>query len=81
MGLVLCEDGTIDNPDAGFVIAHNFVRGLSRDGELLDFAENLINDSEFTGARFSPDGHTMFVNMQDPGLAFEIRGRLQCGPW
>ena len=80
-GLVLCEDGTIDNPEAGFVIPHNFVRGLSRDGDLFDFAENLINDSEFTGACFSPDGQTMFVNMQDPGLTFEIRGKFHRGPW
>ena len=80
-GLVLCEDGTVDNPEAGFVIPHNFIRGLSRQGDLFDFAENLINDSEFTGACFSPDGQSMFVNMQDPGLTFEIRGKFQRGPW
>ncbi len=81
--LVLCEDGTIDAPDRGrgFSIPHNFVRGLSRDGDLFDFAENMVNDSEFTGACFSPDGKSMFVNMQDPGITFEIRGGFGKGPW
>lgn len=79
--LVLCEDGTINRPDRGFVIPHNFIRGLSRQGELFDFAENNINDSEFTGACFSPDGKSMFVNMQDPGYTFEIRGPFGNGPW
>jgi secreted PhoX family phosphatase len=81
--LVLCEDGTIDEPDRGrgFVVPHNFLRGLSRDGELFDFAENVLNDSEFTGACFSPDGKSLFVNIQDPGLTLEIRGPFGNGPW
>ena len=57
------------------------MRGLSREGDLFDFAENLINASEFTGACFSPDGKSMFVNMQNPGLTFEIRGKFNRGPW
>ncbi len=79
--LVLCEDGTINQPGRGFVIPHNFVRGLSKNGDLFDFAENLINDSEFTGACFAPGGRSMFVNMQDPGITFEIRGPFGRGPW
>ncbi len=79
--LVLCEDGTIDRPDRGFVVPHNFLRGLSRDGDLFDFAENVLNDSEFTGACFSPDGGSLFVNVQDPGLTMEIRGPFHRGPW
>ena len=80
-GLVMCEDGTIDRPDRGFVIPHNFMRGLSRKGELFDFAENIANDSEFTGACFSPDGDRLFVNIQDPGWTIEIRGDFDDGPW
>ena len=82
-GLVMCEDGTIDEPDrgVGFQIPHNFIRGLSRKGELFDFAENILNDSEFTGACFSPDGDRMFVNIQDPGYTIEIRGDFDDGPW
>jgi len=34
-------------------------------------------DSEFAGATFSPDGRTLFVNMQNgPGLTYAI-----LGPW
>ncbi len=80
-GLVLCEDGTIDRPDRGFVIPHNFVRGLSRKGDLFDFAENLINDSEFTGACFARGSDTMFVNIQSPGLTLQIKGPFRKGPW
>ena len=79
--LVLCEDGTINRPDRGFVIPHNFLRGLSRKGDLFDFAENVLNDSEFTGACFSPDGKSLFVNVQDPGITYEIRGPFHKGPW
>ena len=79
--LVLCEDGTIDRPDRGFVVPHNFLRGLSRKGDLFDFAENVLNSSEFTGACFSPNGRSMFVNVQDPGLTYEIRGPFHRGPW
>lgn len=79
--LVLCEDGTINDPARGYVIPHNFMRGLSRKGELFDFAENLENDSEFTGACFSPDGKSLFFNVQDPGRTYEVRGPFANGPW
>ena len=32
--------------------------------------------SEWTGAVFSPDGETLFANIQSPGITFAIRG-----PW
>jgi secreted PhoX family phosphatase len=53
-GLVLCEDGGGDQ----------WLRGMSRSGQIFDFARNLLNDNEFAGACFSPDGHTLFVNIQ-----------------
>jgi hypothetical protein len=55
-GLVLCEDGSGDQ----------WIRGLTRSGRIFDFAFNLLNDAEFAGACFSPDGHTLFVNIQGP---------------
>ena len=53
-GLLLCEDGS----------GVQFLRGLTRSGEIFDFARNQLNDAEFAGACFSPNGHTLFVNIQ-----------------
>lgn len=53
-GIVMCEDG-------GGV---DFVRGLTADGKVFDIAKNILNDSEWAGATFSPDGKTLFVNIQ-----------------
>ncbi len=68
-GLVLCEDG----PE------NNFIRGLTREGRIFDFAKNIVpgfERMEFAGATFSPDGSTLFVNIQTPGITFAI-----WGPW
>jgi secreted PhoX family phosphatase len=65
-GLVICEDGD----------GENYLRGLTQDGRLFDFAMNALNDSEFAGSCFSPDGQTLFVNIQKPGLTLAI-----WGPW
>ncbi|MDV2996123.1 MAG: hypothetical protein N4J56_005777 [Chroococcidiopsis sp. SAG 2025] len=64
--LFICEDGE----------GEQFVVGITPQGELYDFARNALNESEFAGACFSPDGRTMFVNIQDPGITFAI-----WGPW
>ncbi len=64
--LFVCEDGD----------GEQFVVGITPDGELYDFARNAINEREFCGACFSPDGRTLFVNIQDPGITFAI-----WGPW
>ena len=74
--IVICEDGPGDN----------YVRGLTRDGEVFDIALNRLRSSvtgaprfgdEFAGATFSPDGHTLFVNIQaSQGMTFAI-----WGPW
>lgn len=68
--LVICEDG-----DEG-----NYLRGLTRQGQIFDFAKNNIagrTDDEFAGATFSPDHETLFVNIQaSSGLTFAI-----WGPW
>jgi secreted PhoX family phosphatase len=52
-GLVLCEDGG----------GTQFLRGLTRDGQIFEFARNTLNNTEFAGACFSPDGSTLFVNI------------------
>lgn len=68
--LVVCEDGPADN----------FLRGLTPEGELFDIAVNAIEGrrgDEFAGSTFSPDGHTLFVNIQSSaGMSFAI-----WGPW
>lgn len=52
-GIVICEDGG----------GEQFLRGLTRDGRIFDFAQNLLNRTEFAGACFSPDGRILFVNI------------------
>lgn len=73
--LVLCEDSSGDN----------YIRGLTRGGQLFDIALNRLRSSggaarfgdEFSGATFSPDGHTLFVNIQaNNGMTYAI-----WGPW
>jgi secreted PhoX family phosphatase len=47
------------------------------DGSLFPFARNAFSDDEFAGATFSPDGDTLFANIQgQPALTFAITG-----PW
>ena len=41
-----------------------FVRGVTRNGRIYDFARTLINQFEFAGGCFSPDGNTFFLNQQ-----------------
>jgi hypothetical protein len=65
--LVICEDGD----------GENFVHGLSPDGRVYTIARNAHEDrNEFAGACFSPDGTTLFVNIQTPGATYAITG-----PW
>jgi uncharacterized protein len=54
-----------------------FVRGVTRSGEIYDFAKSVLNETEFCGGTFSPDGTTFFLNQQgergapSPGPALE----------
>ena len=69
--LLLCEDAD----------APQFIRGLSRDGLIYDFAEALAFDSEFAGACFDRKGQTLYVNQQGDrdglaGVTYAI-----WGPW
>lgn len=78
--LFLCEDSSDD---------FQYIVGVNTKGELYQFAKNVVfsqvaNDpakqpfvgNEFAGACFSPDGQTLFVNIQTPGITFAI-----WGPW
>ena len=41
-----------------------FVRGLTRNGEIYDFVRTAANDSEFCGGCFDADGQTLYLNQQ-----------------
>lgn len=64
--VVLCEDGG----------GEQYLRGITPAGRLYTFAKNAKSNSEFAGACFSPDGSTLFVNIQHQGLTLAITG-----PW
>lgn len=53
----------------------NHIRGITPDGGLYTFAK-LNVASETAGACFSPDGGTLFVNIQVPTMTLAIKG-----PW
>ena len=64
--VIICEDGD----------PVNHLVGVTAKGKLYRFARNKMNDSEFAGSCFSPDGTTLFVNIQTPGMTLAITG-----PW
>ena len=68
--IILCEDHDQDN----------FMRGLSRGGQITSIALNRMAGrfgDEFAGSTFSADGDTLFVNIQaSRGITFAI-----WGPW
>jgi len=55
----------------------NYLRRVTRDGRICDFARNALSTSELTGPCFAPDGETLFVNLQRHGLTFAIRGPFE----
>ena len=64
--ILICEDGSGGD---------NLV-GVTPKGEVYWFGSNSYTTSEFAGATFSPDGSTLFVNIQSPGITLAITG-----PW
>ena len=64
--LVVCEDG---NEEDHLVC-------ITPAGEIYELARSMAGTGEFAGACFSPDGSTLFVNMQQEGWTLAITG-----PW
>ena len=64
--LILCEDGG----DKQYLI------GITPNGRFFKLGKNSGSNSEFAGACLSPDGSTLFVNIQHQGLTLAITG-----PW
>jgi uncharacterized protein len=64
---VMCTDGED---------ANQFLAGITPTGRTFPLAHNRLSDEEFAGATFSPDGRTLFANIQVPGTTFAI-----WGPW
>jgi len=65
--LIVCED----HYDQTF----DYIRGVTPKGEVYNLAKLNLN-SETTGVCFSPDGGTLFVNIQVPTMTLAIKG-----PW
>jgi secreted PhoX family phosphatase len=64
--LIVCED---TDRHCGLV-------GIRPDGSQYELADNAYSNSELAGVCFSPDGSTLFVNIQYPGMTVAITG-----PW
>lgn len=62
--LIVCEDGA----------KPQHLYGITPQGECYYFGRNALNDSELAGVCFAPDGRTLFVNIQRPGLTLAIWG-------
>ena len=71
--ILLCEDANR---------RRQYLRGLTRDGQMFDVAACLVDRGELAGVTFSPDGQTMFCNTlgvpdrRKPGMTFAV-----WGPW
>lgn len=64
--VIACEDGSgIDT-----------LVGITPQGQFYKLGRNAMSESELTGAVFSPDGSTLFMNIQHEGLTLAITG-----PW
>lgn len=64
--LIVCEDCD----------SHQDLVGITPDGTAYKFGRNAKSNSELAGATFSPDGSTLFMNIQHAGMTLAITG-----PW
>jgi secreted PhoX family phosphatase len=87
---LICEGtnlAQLHNPDNLVIVPHTgdsflqedgdgeqFVRGVTVDGKIYDFAKTAANETEFCGGCFDPEGHTFYLNQQGD------RGSLPFGP-
>jgi hypothetical protein len=67
--LIVCEDG----PGSQHLL------GVTAKGAVYRLARNAASKTEFAGACFSPDGSTLFVNLQKPGATIAITGPWRAG--
>jgi secreted PhoX family phosphatase len=68
--LYVCEDRYSD-------VLNNHLRIVTPDGKISTFARNIdAQHSEWAGVTFSPDGSTLFANIQTNGVTVAITG-----PW
>ncbi|QOJ00062.1 MAG: DUF839 domain-containing protein [Phycisphaeraceae bacterium] len=64
--LIVCEDGP----------GENGVLGITPGGRVYPLARCRLDSHEWAGACFSPDGSTLFMNLQGKGLTLAVTG-----PW
>ena len=64
--VIVCEDGP----------GEQYLLGITPKGKIYKIGRNSHDRSEFAGSTFSPDGTTLFVNLQQRGLTLAITG-----PW
>jgi secreted PhoX family phosphatase len=62
--LIVCEDTS----------NHCGLVGIRPDGGQYQLADNAYSSSELAGVCFAPDGKTLFVNIQYPGMTLAITG-------
>jgi hypothetical protein len=88
-GVLFCEDDAVSDDDthalAPGLTDINRLVALGAKGEIFTFAVNRLNDSEFAGACFSPDGEILFVNLfggsaPGSGMTCAIWGPWERGP-
>lgn len=96
-GLLLCEDDTAwtdgdVNPVAPNIVNPNRIVGVNKQGRTFELAVQLIprapdaskggsTSNEFSGACFSPDGKTFFVNLYGDGTPDSGHTFAITGPW
>lgn len=64
--VIACEDGA----------PVNHILGITPEGGVYKIGRNSMSGSEFAGSCFSPDGTTLFVNIQAAGITLAVTG-----PW
>jgi secreted PhoX family phosphatase len=68
--VIACEDQYTE-------VHTNHLKGMTPEGKVYTLGRNAFRGgAEFAGVCFSPDGQTMFVNIQTPGITLAVTG-----PW
>ena len=80
-GLIRNADNLTISPSGHVIVCEDSPRendlvGITPEGRIYRLARNVLSDSELAGAVFSPDGSTLFLNIQYDGITVAITG-----PW